>query len=237
MRVLITSGGTKVHLDPVRSITNRSTGSFGSMLAVQALHLSADVIYLTSKEGRAPFSHAINFYQNANHDDYIKQIQDLHRLSRQYQKHYCEYRYETFTEYHDLLKLLCERHQPDVVILSAAVSDYLASHYAEDKIRSNHDFEITFKLAPKIIYHIKDWVKQTFLVGFKLLIDASDEDLVKASTVQIKHGADLVVANNLSSVERGQHEILLIEKDGSFQKHTQDLASIIIKRCVQSITQ
>jgi hypothetical protein len=44
-----------------------------------------------------------------------------------------------------------------------------------------------------------------------------------------------VVANNLSSIKRGAHEVLLVEPDGRYQKLTQNIATAVIanivKRC------
>ncbi len=50
VRVVITAGGTEVPIDPVRVITNRSTGKLGHMLASIAAGLGAEVTLITTRE-------------------------------------------------------------------------------------------------------------------------------------------------------------------------------------------
>jgi len=234
MRILITSGGTKVAIDPVRSITNKSTGRFGAALAKAALSAGAEVIYLTSKDGKTPFSLQMDCV-NANHQDKdLEEVKKLYEFNRKFGKNYSEYRFQYFTEYAEMLKNLIEKLTPDIVIVAAAVSDYLVSSYSSDKIRSNIELNIPLEKAPKIINQIKQWSPNVFLVGFKLLIDASDVELVNAAmkTMRQSH-ADIVVGNNLASLERGEHEILIVEKTGEFKKLKQQLAEHIIQRVLQ----
>jgi hypothetical protein len=88
--------------------------------------------------------------------------------------------------------------------------------------------------APKIIHFIKQWIPNVFLVGFKLLINSSDKELVAAAMNNItQHHCDLVVANNLASLQQGTHEILLIEPNGSYTKHTHHLAPAIMAHVLQ----
>ena len=37
MKILVTSGGTKIPIDRVRDITNMSTGTFGSKIAIELI--------------------------------------------------------------------------------------------------------------------------------------------------------------------------------------------------------
>lgn len=234
MRILITSGGTKVAIDPVRSISNKSTGRFGAALAKEALSAGAEVFYLTSKEGKTPFSLQLDCVNANDEIKDLNEIKQLYEFNKKFGKNYQEYRYQYFVEYADTLKNLIEKFTPDVVIVAAAVSDYLVSSYSNEKIRSNDELTIPLEKAPKIINQIKQWSPNVFLVGFKLLIDAKDEELVNAAmkTMHQSH-ADIVVGNNLASLERGEHEILIIEKNGEFKKIKQQLAEHIIKRVLQ----
>jgi len=50
MKILVTSGGTKVPIDDVRSITNTSSGSFGSKIVTSLLYHGAEVIHLHDEE-------------------------------------------------------------------------------------------------------------------------------------------------------------------------------------------
>lgn len=234
MRILITSGGTKVPIDPVRNIANNSTGRFGAALAKEALIAGSEVVYLTSQEGRSAFSTQIDCLESHALEEDLSRIKQLYEFAKQYRSKYHEHRYHNYAEYAEKLKQLIQTFKPDIVILAAAVSDYLVSHYTNEKIRSSENLTITLQHAPKVINKIKEWSPNTFLVGFKLLIDASDAELVEAAqkTMNNSH-ANIVVANNLSSVMRGQHEILIVEKSGEFKKIKNDLATKLIQRVMQ----
>ncbi|MCL2389103.1 MAG: hypothetical protein FWC85_01820 [Elusimicrobia bacterium] len=51
---LITSGATKEYLDPIRYITNASTGAMGAALAAVALKKGANVTFITGVDGIVP---------------------------------------------------------------------------------------------------------------------------------------------------------------------------------------
>jgi len=109
------------------------------------------------------------------------------------------------------------------VLLAAAVSDYGPETGPLDdcriprgKISSSQD-ELTIRLKPlpKIIAQVKQWNPDVFLVGFKLLVDASEEDLAAAAKKQIDSaGSDLVVANDMRDLKMGAHRLHLFTKDG-----------------------
>lgn len=238
MRFLITSGGTQVAIDPVRHIANASTGRFGSQLTVAALEREAEVVYLTSANGVSPFSQSIDFYATPDWERNLHQLEWQYQFCQKYRDHYHEFRYQTYAGYASSLKSLIQSKQPDIIILSAAVSDYLVTNYSEDKIRSNTNLTIQLEAAPKLIHSVKEWSNTAFVVGFKLLIDASDNELVSAAMrIMHEHGLDMVVANNLSSLQKGAHEVILVERNGSFQKFTQDLAPNIIASILTKVYQ
>jgi phosphopantothenoylcysteine synthetase/decarboxylase len=234
MRILISSGGTIVPIDPVRSITNTSTGRFGSALATAALKAGMEVVYLTSTYGKSPFSTTIDFYQSTNWQDSLDNLKKLYQISDTYRARYREYRYQNFFEYAELLENIIQSEKPEIIMLAAAVSDYLVTNYANDKIRSAESLHLQLEPAPKIIHSVRKWSKHAFVIGFKLLVDAEDSKLAHAAQCIIKqHQLDLVIANNLSSIQRGAHEILLVEPDGSYQKISQNIAAVIIEEIVK----
>lgn len=226
--ILITSGGTEVAIDPVRSIKNKSTGNFATSLACAALKNDAEVIYLAASSSRTPFSTQIDF----NHQSLETINQEVSALTQfKHASHgrYREYRYTTFEEYSSQLQRLLLQYQPEVVILAAAVSDYLVENYTEEKVRTHQGLTLKLQVAPKVIQQIKHWLPQTFLIGFKMLIDASDDELVEAAFQGFKaHQANLIIANNLASIQRSQHEVLLVEPGGQYLKITSNIASTII---------
>jgi phosphopantothenoylcysteine synthetase/decarboxylase len=53
-KVLITSGGTKIKIDMVRSITNMSRGTFGAKIADAVQEFNDNVTFLCAKNSVMP---------------------------------------------------------------------------------------------------------------------------------------------------------------------------------------
>src|SRR6185437_9295204 len=166
MQVLITSGGTQVPIDPIRCITNSSTGQLGSQIAIAALLKGASVIYLASIEAKSPFYASFDCYssflqknsiiqENYIQEKSILKLKELFEFYCQYHDYYSEFRFRYYEEYSALLKKIIIEKKPDVVILVAAVSDYLINSYSPEKIRSTDELQLQFKIAPKLIHYIK----------------------------------------------------------------------------------
>jgi phosphopantothenate--cysteine ligase len=190
-KVLITSGGTSVKIDAVRSITNMSTGRFGSEIAREFVDFGCDTVYVVSKNGKRPLLRPQDFGTDV----------------------YKEYVYDDYYEYKDQLYKAIVTERPDMVILAAAVSDYVVKNPSQEKISSDTNLTIELEPAPKIISGLKrdfPWIK---LVGFKLLVDSSFSSLVKAAIKSIEtNNCDMVVANDLTSIKNGKHEIVIVQK-------------------------
>lgn len=229
MKILITGGGTSIPIDPVRQITNSSTGRFGAAIAKAALIANAEVTYLVSTLGQSPFCVSSDFYTKKM-TEVVHEFEAVRDFAEQYRSHYREFRYQSFNEYACQLKQLVKEDQPDIIIMAAAVSDYLVANYSQQKIRSSENLTLHFEHAPKLIHYMKEWSPKSFVVGFKLLVDATEAELILAAKKSIEqHALDLVVANDLTSIKRGAHEMILVEPDGSFQKHSQELAKAVIQ--------
>lgn len=63
MKVLITSGGTKVPIDPVRDITNMSSGTFGSKIATEFLKTGQHVSFVMAEKSKTPFTFHRDLYE------------------------------------------------------------------------------------------------------------------------------------------------------------------------------
>lgn len=62
MKILVTSGGTKIPIDKVRDITNMSKGTFGSKIATELLKLGHEIIFFKAKNSKSPFKFDYNFF-------------------------------------------------------------------------------------------------------------------------------------------------------------------------------
>jgi phosphopantothenoylcysteine synthetase/decarboxylase len=225
MRILVTAGGTKVPIDPVRHIGNDSKGTFPAAIAKELLHRNAEIIYLVSKDGKSPFSISFDFYKNRE----MKQVNDFadaFNFAERHRARYEEHRFRNFGDYIAVLGELVSDLKPDAVLLAAAVSDYLVEP-AMNKIRTGADLTLNLYPADKVIRKIKLWCSHTFLVGFKLLNDVSETELVNNGISLLKtNRCDLVVANDLKSIRDGCHTIFTIEPKDSGHVATRHVDNI-----------
>lgn len=115
------------------------------------------------------------------------------------------------------IKKLCKKHSPDAVIMTMAGADWGFKNKA-DKLSSDSKEEFMAFLEknmirnPKIIEHIKEWAPETFLVGFKFMVNYGYENLIKLAREKArKWDAGLVVANDKAEMEQaGKHVAHLV---------------------------
>ena len=203
MKVLITSGGTKIPIDRVRSITNMSKGTFGSKIA--------DAFYerLKNQEGTS-----ITFFMakgskmpNAQH------IDNEYYDAGYYVMKYIEY--STFDDYKAGIEKLLFEEKFDIIVVAAAVSDYGVANYYDGKYRSRED-DMCIKLVklPKIFPIMRKLAPNAIICGFKLLVDSTYEELIKAMEKQIDEtNVDLVVGNDLRDIKADDHKLFIMRND------------------------
>lgn len=240
MKVLITSGGTKVPIDDVRDITNMSHGTFGAKICRQFLKQTpqdAEVWYLGSKDGCRPLVTQMDFsnpFQNqytrqdaaqmdAMWEFYFEAQHNRHKLRERF--------YRSYADYATTLQEMVCTIKPDIIVLAAAVSDYVVANPVQGKVRSSEALEIHLKPAEKLIGQIKKWHPGCKLVGFKLLVGASEEELWNAAWKSIcNNGCDMVVANEFNSLKAGEHWLMLAFRPGN-RRHVmppEDLAATVV---------
>ena len=168
-QVLITAGPTIEYIDPVRVITNKSTGKTGLSLAAEFVAAGAKVtlIYGPGRELPPKVAKII-------HIETVKEM--LNAVKKEMKKKF------------------------DIVILSAAASDYIPKN-SRTKIKSTKR-QLTIKLqkAPKIIDQVKKIQKNVFLVGFKAETHISKQNLIHLARKKLKESnANMIVANDIGS--------------------------------------
>lgn len=221
MHILITSGGTSEAIDSVRSITNHSTGSLGKILAEIALAKGHQVTLITTPTALKPAPHP---------DLRISLIRNVEELLAQ-------------------MKQEVPQHQ--VLIHAMAVSDYtpvymtgldeaaksrdlttfLHQENQETKISSKDDYQVLFlKKTPKIISLVKEWNPVIQLIGFKLLVAVSAEELIQVARESlVKNHASMIVANDLTQIQNGQHQAYLVTNDQVLQASTKsEIAEMVL---------
>ena len=239
MDVLVTAGGTSEPIDNVRSITNHSSGGLGKAIAESFLAAGHTVTYVTTK-------HALRPTQQL--DLSIKEIETTVELATTLEQLFAEKQFDAIvhamavsdftTETAQTEQQLSEQTLPKtkealVTIVQNTLNQIADIPQTATKISSDTDRLLIFlKKNPKVIQMIRDKQPQTVLVGFKLLVDVSQEELVQvAQAALVKNRCDFVLANDLMNVHETEHEGLLINETGIVQEacSKQGIGSMIVK--------
>lgn len=170
-RILITAGPTWVPIDTVRVISNIATGLTGILLAERLLRLGAKITLLLGPVETC--------YLN----------KDIKLL-----------RFRFFDELQNKITRELKYKKYNIVIHSAAVSDYKPSRVYSGKIKSGIK-KLGLSLVPtdKIIGLLKRIDNSIILVGFKFEPQAGKGMLIKRTKGLIRHAElDLAVANTMN---------------------------------------
>lgn len=179
-RVLITSGPTQEAIDPVRYLTNRSSGKQGNALAMSCWRRGAEVIFVTGPsaiEPRFPL--------------FFGQAQKVRKVSVTSASEMAQQTMHSFAD--------C-----DVAILCAAVADFTPSEVAAEKIKKQVGQKVmtltlttTTDIAAALGEAKRDGQK---LVGFALeTCEAEKHALSKLESKRL----DLIVLNSLQDKGAG----------------------------------
>ena len=161
-KVLVTAGPTREHIDPVRFITNHSSGKMGFSLAKAAKFKGAEVVLICGPN-------------NLKKPQGIKYIEV--ETAEQMQK-------AVEADYGDA----------DILLMSAAVSDYQAKEVSPEKIKKNSS-KIAFQLkkTPDILHLLGKKKSNCVHIGFAL----ETENGIANATKKLKtKNLDLIVLNN-----------------------------------------
>lgn len=223
MHILITSGGTTENIDDVRGITNFATGKLGKILAEQFLAENHQVILLAGLTAVVPADHP---------KLQIIRISNVASLTTAMKKWIP---------------------QMDVCVHTMAVSDYtpvymtdldtvektkdikslLSKQNTEHKIASQKAYQVLFlKKTPKVISTIKLSNPDIILIGFKLMVDVSDKQLVKTARQALDtNHADYILANDLTTISTTHHKGLLISQHHILKADTKSkIAQLIVTK-------
>ncbi|TBR24250.1 MAG: bifunctional phosphopantothenoylcysteine decarboxylase/phosphopantothenate--cysteine ligase CoaBC [Candidatus Nitrosotenuis sp.] len=207
-KILMTAGPTIEYIDPIRVITNQSTGKTGVLLASQLISAGAKVTLVYGPGSEEPPKGA-------------KIV-----------------RVKTVNEMFDAVKKEMKSTKFDIVILSAAAADYTTHKTKSKIKSTKEKLVITLQKAPKIIDHIKKMQPDTFLVGFKAETDISKKSLVDSARKKLRESsADMIVANDIGSKYQKDpqyNEVLIIDSFGkvisSGRKKKSEISKFIRKQ-------
>ncbi|MBI6072612.1 bifunctional phosphopantothenoylcysteine decarboxylase/phosphopantothenate--cysteine ligase CoaBC [Clostridium perfringens] len=183
-KVVVTAGPTIVPIDPVRILTNRSSGKMGYSIAEEARDRGAEVVLISGPTSlRKP--NGIKVIDVKTNEDMFNAIKN---------------------EFKDA----------DIVIKSAAVADYKAKNYSNEKIKkTGDDLNLIFERDRDILKTLGGMKENQILVGFA----AESSNLKENAKGKLERkNLDYIVANDISKQETGfasdENKVTIISKSG-----------------------
>jgi phosphopantothenoylcysteine decarboxylase/phosphopantothenate--cysteine ligase len=168
-RVLITAGGTREAIDPVRYIGNRSSGRQGAAVARAARDRGAQVKMIFANSQLSP--------------DEISELSGIEIVS-----------VETATQMFTALEEAFPK--SDLLVMSAAVADARPSQYSEGKIKKGELSDIALVENPDLLKSIAKLRTKQIVVAFAA---ETNNDLTAAHAKMVAKGANILYLNNVSN--------------------------------------
>ena len=168
-RVLITAGGTREAIDPVRYIGNRSSGRQGAAVARAARDRGAQVKMIFANSQLSP--------------DEISELSGIEIVS-----------VETATQMFTALEEAFPK--SDLLVMSAAVADARPLQYSEGKIKKGELSDIALVENPDLLKSIAKLRTKQIIVAFAA---ETNNDLTAAHAKMVAKGANILYLNNVSN--------------------------------------
>ena len=194
-KILISTGSTIEPIDPIRIISNTSSGKMGYSLLKKAIDLELDITVVKGVT-----------------------TMDLEYTKLKDQFNFKLIEARTTEQMSDSIVGELSSELYDIIILAAAVSDFKPKFYSNDKITSGaHSLVIRLVPTGKIVDQVKCIQRETYLVAFKAEYQVSDRTLLERSFQKLLDAnADMVVANDVSNegafIGSDSNKILIVDK-------------------------
>jgi len=206
-RVFVTAGPTYENIDPIRIISNRSTGKMGFALAKEAWRRGAEVTLVSGPTTLSPQKSI----------DYTSIV--------------------TSRELLEVVKSKLKAKKYDLFLAAAAPGDFRPAKPKNEKISSriSQPFDIKFEATEKVIHNVKKIQSDIFLLPFKAEWSQNQDKMIEhAKMVMRESDADLVAINDASlkgaAFEGDTNQILLLKKDGDTIDIPLDSKEIVASR-------
>ena len=206
-KILMTAGPTIEYIDPLRVITNQSSGKTGVLLASELVSAGSKVTLVYGPGIEKPPKGA-------------KVI-----------------KVSSSKEMYDVVKEQMKKKFDVVIMAAAAADYIPENPSKQKIKSTQNKIKISLKKAPKIIDQIKKLQKNVFLVGFKAEVNLSKKGLINSAKKKLhKSKADMIVANDIGSLRYkknpNNNEVLIIDSGktkSSGWKNKQKIAKFIRK--------
>ena len=202
-RVLITAGATLEMIDPVRAITNLSSGKMGYALAQAAADMGADVTLISGATTLQPLKNVKNISTTSSDAMYQAVMSNI---------------------------MFLKFGPQDIFIGVAAVADYTPAKPSAQKIKKsdphnvNGTLTIELTATKDILKDVASLPNAPFCVGFA----AETENLIKYASAKRKaKKLPLIVANNVkTAMGSDKNSVTLIDEAGTHALLTASKAAV-----------
>ncbi len=167
-RFVVTAGPTREYLDPVRFLSNRSSGKMGYAIARAALRRGAEVTLISGYSSLQP-PKGVTFIS-------VDSAQDM------------------------LAAVLEHLNGATVLIMAAAVSDYVPAETSGDKITKSDNFLLRLRLTPDIVAEAGKVKNRPFIIGFAAETGRRIENARKKLS---KKNMDMIIFNDITAEDSG----------------------------------
>jgi len=209
-KVLMTAGPTIEQIDPIRAITNQSSGKTGVSLASELVSAGSKVTFVYGPGREKP----------------PKGAKIINVLSSK--------------EMHATVKSELKKKFDIVIMAAAIADYVPTVQSKKKIKSSNSIMSISLKKAPKIIDEIKKYQKDVFLVGFKAETNLTKSQLIKSAEKKLRESsADMIIANDIGSIiykknpQNNQVIIVDSEKNVSSKWTSKERIAKIIRKQIE----
>jgi phosphopantothenoylcysteine decarboxylase/phosphopantothenate--cysteine ligase len=181
-KVIVTAGPTREYLDPVRFISNRSSGRMGYAIAGAALRRGAEVT-LISGHSSLNLPKGVNFIPVETAADMFEAVNKELNLST-------------------------------VLIMSAAVSDFMPSKKFKNKIEKSGELLLKLNKTPDILSEVGKKKNRPFIIGFAA---EAGRGVERAGKKLKEKNMDMIIFNDVTEVGSGfdvdTNKVVIIDKE------------------------
>jgi len=181
-KVIVTAGPTREYLDPVRFISNRSSGKMGYAIARAALRKGAEVT-LISGHSLLSQPKGVKFISVETASDMLNAVNQ-------------------------------ELPSSTVLIMSAAVSDFMPAEKAKEKIEKSGELMVKLQKTPDIISEISKNKNRPFIIGFAA---ETGRKIDRARKKLKEKNMDMIIFNDVAKADSGfdvdTNRVVIIDKE------------------------
>ena len=207
IRFTITAGATKEWIDPIRYITNSSSGKMGEALYNQINSENGNIIYI---EGSVLSPLTINSNNSKNKKIKVDTTEELKET------------------------VLSELENTDILFMAAAPLDFKPAKTFDKKVKKQNINNIELIQNEDILALTKDKkLKNCLIVSFAAETAENEEELKKYAIDKMERkNADMIVANNIKdAIGKDTNKITIFFKDG----RVKDFPILSKKECAKEI--